>query len=101
VGATGPAGPSGPPGVSGYVVISAAITVSSLDVVSAAIDVICTNGRKVVGGGVLINVPSGIAIFESRPQLTGGSYRVGLARTGPVSSTAWGTGYAVCVNAAP
>lgn len=97
-GATGPTGPTGAPGaLSGYQVLSVAIT-GSAATSSSGLDIQCPGGKKVVGGGVVNNFPGTLEIFESYPKELLNSFRVTLFRNGPLTPTAWGTGYAVCVN---
>ena len=99
-GGAGPAGPSGAPGVSGYEVVSQAVTVSSTAVSSIGINVACPGPKKIVGGGFVNNFPGNLDVFEAYPSTVGGSsFRFALFRSGVISTTAWGTAYAICVTA--
>jgi hypothetical protein len=98
-GAAGATGPAGANGVSGYEIVTSALTAPTTSASSIAIDLQCPGTKKAVGGGILNNAPGALHIFELFPRPSGDTFRISLARTGSVGTTAWGTGYVICVNA--
>ena len=93
-GPEGPAGPQGPPGgVSGHEIVEQTYLVGST---GETVNVDCSPGKKVVGGG--LKIPSGVAfeVTASYPQSDGEGWEVTAQSPGPDLTL---NVYAICVDA--
>jgi len=109
-GVPGAVGPQGVPGLSGYEQIQAASSYDGSDMKTAT--AMCTTGKKVLSGGVIINSPPGqhqlgVYIDDSFPVATNGSSVGDAGWTAGASESAelgavWGIEvYAICATVAP